>query len=43
VEDYQRAKEYPIEHGCKIVREFPEDKALYFEDPFGIVMDIVEK
>lgn len=43
VEDYQRAKEYLIEHGCKIVREFPADKALYSEDPFGIVIDIVEK
>ena len=43
VESYKSAKEHLTKNGCKIVREWPGDKALYFEDPFGIMIDIVEK
>ena len=43
VSDYQKTKHYLIKNGCRIIKEWPEDKALYFEDPFGIVIDIVEK
>jgi hypothetical protein len=43
VSDYQKTKQYLIKNGCRIIKEWPEDKALYFEDPFGIVIDIVEK
>lgn len=43
VRDYGEAKKYLTRNGCKIVKEWPEDNALYFEDPFGITLDIVEK
>ena len=43
VSDYHKTKQYLIKNGCRIIKEWPEDKALYFEDPFGIVIDIVEK
>ena len=43
VSNYEKAKQYLMKNGCKIIKEWPEDRALYFEDPFGIVIDIVEK
>jgi catechol 2,3-dioxygenase-like lactoylglutathione lyase family enzyme len=43
VSDYEKAKQFLMKNGCKIIKEWPEDRALYFEDPFGIVIDIVEK
>jgi catechol 2,3-dioxygenase-like lactoylglutathione lyase family enzyme len=43
VSDYEKAKQYLIKNGCRIIKEWSEDRALYFEDPFGIVIDIVEK
>jgi len=43
VEDYDKAKQYLVKKGCKIIKEWPEDRALYFEDPFGIIIDIIEK
>jgi catechol 2,3-dioxygenase-like lactoylglutathione lyase family enzyme len=43
VSNYEKAKQYLMKNGCRIIKEWPEDRALYFEDPFGIVIDIVEK
>jgi catechol 2,3-dioxygenase-like lactoylglutathione lyase family enzyme len=43
VRSYEKAKQHLTRNGCKISREWPEDRALYFEDPFGITLDIVEK
>ena len=43
VDDYDKAKKYLVKKGCKINEKWPEDRALYFEDPFGIIIDIVEK
>jgi catechol 2,3-dioxygenase-like lactoylglutathione lyase family enzyme len=43
VSDYEKAKKYLLKNGCRIIKEWSEDRALYFEDPFGIVIDIVEK
>jgi len=43
VEDYDKAKQYLLKNGCKIYKEWPEERALYFEDPFGVIIDIIEK
>ena len=43
VDDYDKAKQYLMKNGCRISKEWPEERALYFEDPFGNVIDIVEK
>ena len=43
VDDYDKAKQYLVKNGCRISKEWPEERALYFEDPFGVVIDIVEK
>jgi|tagenome__1003787_1003787.scaffolds.fasta_scaffold20385533_2 catechol 2,3-dioxygenase-like lactoylglutathione lyase family enzyme len=43
VPSYERAREHLIANGCRILRESPAEKALYFVDPFGIVADIIEK
>ena len=43
VDDYDKARQYLVKKGCKINKEWPEDRALYFEDPFGIIIDIIEK
>jgi predicted enzyme related to lactoylglutathione lyase len=43
VKDYQQAKAYLVSHGCRIIKEFDGHKALYFTDPFGLTMDIIEK
>jgi hypothetical protein len=32
-----------IDNGCKIIREFRGHKALYFTDPFGITIDMIER
>ena len=42
VRDCREAKEYLIKNGCEIIKEF-NIKALYFKDPFGITIDIIEK
>ncbi len=42
VADFEKAKEHLIQNGCKIIREFG-GKALYFADPFGITIDIIER
>lgn len=31
------------EAGCRIVRESPDGSGFYFEDPFGFVIDVVER
>jgi len=43
VQDYEKAKSYLIQNGCKVVKEFDEHNALYFTDPFGLTIDIIEK
>lgn len=43
VQRYDEAKAHLIENGCSILKEFEGGKALYFADPFGITIDIVEK
>jgi len=43
VPDYEAAKRCLLPAGCRIVHEWPGGKALYFEDPFGIVLDVVER
>ncbi len=43
VQDYKQAKEHLIKNGCKVIKEFDGDNALYFTDPFGLTIDIIEK
>jgi len=43
VQDYKQAKEHLIANGCKISKEFGGHNALYFTDPFGLTIDIIEK
>ncbi len=43
VDDFEAATAYLTSHGCRIVREWPQFKALYFEDPFGFVIDIIQR
>ncbi len=43
VKNFDKAKQHLTGSGCKIVKEWPKHKALYFEDPFGILFDIIEK
>lgn len=43
VRDYDEAKTHLIEHGCKIIKEFDGHKALYFADPFGMTIDVIER
>lgn len=43
VPEYQRAKEYLERAGCRIIHEWEGGKALYFQDPFGLLLDIIER
>ena len=43
VPGYEEAKKHLVQSGCTIVNEFPGHKALYFTDPFGITIDIIER
>lgn len=43
VQDYKEAKAHLLQNGCKVIKEFEEDHALYFTDPFGLTIDIIEK
>jgi hypothetical protein len=43
MKDYKQAKAHLIKNGCRIVKEFDGNKALYFTDPFGFTIDIIEK
>ena len=29
--------------GCRVVRESTEGNGFYFEDPFGFVIDVIER
>lgn len=42
VPDFREAKRHLQEAGCEIVREFPGGKGMYFRDPFGLVLDVIE-
>jgi len=42
VRDYETAKQFLKSSGCEIIREWPGSKALYFRDPLGQVIDIIE-
>ncbi len=43
VQDCRRARRYLKEAGCRIVHDWPGGKAAYFQDPFGLVLDITER
>lgn len=43
VKDYNEAKDYLEKNGVRIVTEHQGGNALYFKDPFGIIIDIIEK
>ena len=43
VPDYEQAKALLIANGCTIIKEFEGGHALYFSDPFGITMDMIQK
>jgi catechol-2,3-dioxygenase len=43
VRDYNQAKAHLLANGCKIVKEFEGNHALYFTDPFGLTIDMIEK
>jgi len=43
VPDCGRARLYLKEAGCRIVHDWPGGKAAYFQDPFGLVLDITER
>ncbi|MCI0329413.1 MAG: VOC family protein [candidate division Zixibacteria bacterium] len=40
VKDWKKAKTYLTQNGCRILKVFPKDRAFYFKDPFGIVIDV---
>ena len=41
VGDWKKAKTFLTQNGCRILKVFPKDKAFYFKDSFGIVIDVV--
>jgi catechol 2,3-dioxygenase-like lactoylglutathione lyase family enzyme len=43
VRDSLAAKEHLRGAGCRIVQEGPDGKAFTFEDPFGLVLEVVQK
>lgn len=43
VEDYNKAKQHLTKNRCTVTKEWPKSKALYFEDPFGITIDIIQE
>lgn len=43
VQNFPAAKSHLIKNGCTILKEFDGGKALYFSDPFGLTIDIIEK
>lgn len=42
VKDYEQAKKFLKSSGCEIVEERPKSKSLYFRDPVGQLIDIIE-
>jgi catechol 2,3-dioxygenase-like lactoylglutathione lyase family enzyme len=43
VQDYDEAKAHLLQNGCTIIKEFDSHSAFYFTDPFGIVIDVIER
>jgi catechol 2,3-dioxygenase-like lactoylglutathione lyase family enzyme len=37
------ARQYLESHGCTIVRAAAEGSGFYFRDPFGLIIDVVER
>lgn len=42
VKDYEAAKKFLKSSGCEIVEDRPMSKSLYFKDPLGHLIDIIE-
>jgi catechol 2,3-dioxygenase-like lactoylglutathione lyase family enzyme len=42
VPNYDAAKTFLKNSGCEIIHEWPGSKALYFRDPLGQIIDIIE-
>lgn len=42
VKDYEAAKTFLKSSGCEIVEDRPTSKSLYFRDPLGQLIDIIE-
>ena len=42
VESIDDARAHVQEHGGRVIWESPRHRSLYFEDPFGIVIDLIE-
>lgn len=43
VPDYAAARRYLEAAGCKVVSAGAHSAAVYFQDPFGLVFDIIER
>jgi catechol 2,3-dioxygenase-like lactoylglutathione lyase family enzyme len=43
VEDAVAAKRMLEAAGCEIVREYPDSSGFYFRDPFGMVLDVMQR
>lgn len=43
VPDIKAAKAHIEANGCKILKEWPEYNSLYFQDPFGMTIDLIQK
>ncbi len=43
VQDYHQAKVHLQQNGCRIIKEFGSHTAFYFTDPFGMVIDVIER
>lgn len=43
VPDYAAAKRHLEAAGCRVIHEWDGSRAFYFEDPFGLVIDVIER
>jgi catechol 2,3-dioxygenase-like lactoylglutathione lyase family enzyme len=43
VPDYDAARARLVAAGCTIVRDWPEQRGLWFADPFGFTLDVIER
>ncbi|MFQ5945465.1 MAG: VOC family protein [Anaerolineae bacterium] len=43
VESLDAARAHIQENGARVIWESPGHRSLYFEDPFGIVIDLIER
>src|SRR5262249_30514054 len=43
VSDYSAAKTHLQAAGCDVVHESPDAGGFYFRDPFGLVIDVIER